>query len=591
MRIFACFLTLVLPALCLAETFPGPDYKETPNPFASPYALVGGEMSVFVGQSPKSLNYYLENSTQASTVFSLMYETLLDMDPLTLDYEPGLASSWTISEDRRTFTFTINEKAKWSDGKPITARDVKWTFDTVMDPKNLTGVHKVSLARFDSPKILDQRTIQFTAKEVHWKNLMALGFMHILPEHAFSGKDFNKINFSFPVVSGRYRMGELAEGMYLDMVRRDDYWNKDSPKTEGVGNFSTLRLKFYGERENAFEALKKGEIDLFPVYTARLWVKEAMGGKFSRNWIVRQKVHNRHPVGFQGFAMNMRKPPFDDIRVRKAMAHLVDREKMNATLMYNQYFLHRSYYEDLYTPENPCENPLIKFDKEKARKLLAEAGYRANPDTGFLEKDGKPLEFRFLTRSASTDKFLSIFAEDLKDVGVRMTVDRKDWAAWAKDMDEYNFEMTWAAWGAGLFKDPEGMWHSSEAARPGGSNITGFANAGVDELIERQKTIFDVQKRHDIVRQIDQIVYRQAPYVLLWNIDYVRLLFWNKFGAPRTTLSMYGREDDAYALWWYDPDSAADLADAMETGEALAPWPEDVFFDQVFEPPKTTLLQ
>ena len=134
--------------------------------------------------------------------------------------------------------------------------------------------------------------------------------------------------------------------------------------------------------------------------------------------------------------------------------------------MHNQYFLHKSYYEDLYDREHPNPNALILFDKEAARHLLKEAGWEANPKTGILEKEGKSFLIKFLTRSASSDKFLVIYKEDLKDVGIDLIIDKKDWAAWARDMDEYNYDMTWAAWGAGIWKDPESMWHSKEANRP-----------------------------------------------------------------------------------------------------------------------------
>ena len=136
---------------------------------------MGGEISIFAGQYPKSLNYYLDNNSFTAEIFGAMFETLLTMNPLTLAYEPNLAEKWTISDDKKTFTFTLDQRAKWSDGRPITAEDVKWTFDAIMDPKNLTGVHKVSLERFDSPAVLDKHTIRFTAKDVHWVNLSAVG--------------------------------------------------------------------------------------------------------------------------------------------------------------------------------------------------------------------------------------------------------------------------------------------------------------------------------------------------------------------------------------------------------------------------------
>ena len=511
-----------------------------------------------------------------------MFETLLSNHPLTLEYEPGLAEKWSISDDKKTFVFSIDKRAAWSDGRPLTAHDVKWTFDAILDPKNLTGPHKVSLERFESPVVLDDHTIRFRAKDVHWMNLGAVGGFQILPKHVFEKLDFNKINFEFPVVSGLYALGTIDEGNFITLKRRRDWWNGNAKSTQYTGNFDTLKFRFYAERENAFEAFKKGQFDLYPVYTSRLWVNETKGDKFTNGWIVKQKIYNQNPIGFQGFAMNMRKPPFDDIRVRMAMAHLLDRPKMNSTLMYGQYFLHRSYFEDLYDKDHPCPNRLIEFDKTKARDLLKQAGWMVNPATGILEKDHQKFSFKFLTREASTDTFLAIYAEDLKDAGIELIIDRKDWAAWAKDMDEFNFDMTWAAWGSGVFKNPESMWSSSEAERKSGNNITGFKNSAVDALIEEQKSIFDVQERNAIYRKIDHIIYQAYPYVLLWNINYTRLLYWNKFGTPETVLSKYGNETSAYWYWWLDKDSEADLNDAMIRGLPLPPKEPSIFFDEIF---------
>jgi microcin C transport system substrate-binding protein len=566
------------------ETFPPKGWHDAPNPLADPDALPGGEISIFAGQYPKSLNYYLDNNSLTAEIFGLMFETLLSMNPLTLEYEPGIAERWSISEDKKTFTFFIDKDARWSDGKPIIADDVKWTFDTVMDPKNLTGPHKVDLERFHPPVVVDRRTIRFTARDVHWKNLVSAGGFSILSKHAFDKKDFNKINFSFPVVSGPYRPGEINENIFLTMERREDWWGRKFQRSAGTWNFQTMKYRFFAERENAFEAFIKGMIDIFPVYTSRLWVNETKGIKFFNNWIVKQKVYNYQPLGFQGFAMNMRRAPFDDVRVRKAMALLLDRKKMNSTLMYDQYFLHRSYFEDLYSKTDPCPNIAIEMDKPQARKLLKQAGWSADPTIGYLEKNGRRFSFKFLTRQASTEKFITIYAEDLKDVGIELIIDKKDWASWARDMEEFNYDMTWAAWGASVFKDPEGMWASKEADRRSGNNITGFKNAQVDALIEKQKTIFDINRRNDINRRIDQLIYNEFPYVLLWNINYTRLLYWNKFGTPGTVLSKYGRENSAYWYWWLDEDSLADLSDAMKNKTALAPKPASVYFDEEFSP-------
>jgi microcin C transport system substrate-binding protein len=214
--------------------------------------------------------------------------------------------------------------------------------------------------------------------------------------------------------------------------------------------------------------------------------------------------------------------------------------------------------------------------------LLKEAGWEANPKTGLLEKEGKAFVINFLTRDASTDKFLAEYGEDLKDVGITLTIDRKDWAAWTKDMDEFNYDMTWAAWGSGLFKDPESMWLSKEADRPSGNNITGFRSDEVDAMIDRQKSMFDVGDRNELFRQIDAIIAKDVPYILLWNINYTRILYWNKFGTPKQVLSKYGDERSAFSLWWYDEDAAQELTEAMEADRSMPARPAEVRFDDAF---------
>lgn len=580
--IFCCLWMVVGSGMAGAQSFPREGWRDAPDPLADTNAQVGGEIAVFGGQYPKSLNYYLDNNTLSAEIFGALFETLLNTNPVTMDFEPGLADKWEISEDKKTFTFHIDPAARWSDGTPVTAADVKWTFDAIMNPKNMTGSAKISMERFSSPQIIDQRTIRFSAKKIHWENLLAAGGFQILSKAAYEKQDFNTINFELPVVSGPYQLGTIDEGVSLKLKRRSDWWRKDAPSSRHKGNFDTITYKFFAEQTNAFEAFKKGAIDLFPVYTSRIWMEETEGDMFAKNHIIKQKIHNRKPVGFQGFAMNLRKPPFDDVKTRKAMALLLDRGKMNQTLMYNQYFLHRSYFEDLYSKEIPCPNPLIEMDKKQARDLLRQAGWTVNPATGFLEKNGRPFTFKFLTRDASSEKFLSIYAEDLKDVGIKMEIDKKDWAAWARDMEEFNFQMTWAAWSSGLFKDPESMWLSAEADRPSGNNITGFKSKAVDDLIEKQKTVFNLEERNAICRAIDALIVEACPYVLLWNIDYTRLLYWNKFGMPETVLSKFGDESSAIWYWWLDPDAEAALEDAVRMKQTLPPKPASVRFGDVF---------
>ena len=579
LSVWACSLSLAF-----AEEFPGPVWQEEMSPFASPDAYPGGEFSFWSGPFPKSFNYYLDTTVTSSRLFNLIFETLLSTNGLTLEFEPNLAGSWSVSADRTSFEFRLDERARWSDGVPVSAHDVAWTFAAIMDAKNLTGPHKIPFERFHAPEIIGDRKIRFTAKEVHWKNLLSLGSFHILPAHTLKDRDFNKINFEFPVVSGAYRVESMREGIAITLQRREDWWQRSRASTRGIANFDRLKFRFFNERENAFAEFKTGNLDFYPVYTASRWATETTGEAYDNNWIIKQEVYNYNPVGFQGYAMNLRRAKFADRRVRLALAHLLDRAKMNQTIMHEAYFLHQCYFEDLYDEQTSCQGPETRFDKERARRLLDEAGWKVNKDTGLLEKDGQSFIIHFLTRNQASDKFLAIYREDLNDVGIQLEIVRKDWAAWVRDMDEFNFDMTWAAWSASLFKDPESLWHSREADRVGGQNITGYKNPEVDAMIDALRTEFDIHKRHAIVRRIDTILTRDIPYILLWNLNYRRLLYWNKFATPKTVLPKYSGEAGAYTFWWYDEDSAADLEYAKETGQPLPGRNEIIRFDEIFQP-------
>ncbi len=572
------FFLLTVPALYADQGYPLPGWVEAPDPAAAvEEAQDGGCFVSYLGPSPKSLNYYLDNNVMSAQVTELLYDCLLSRDPETLEFTPWLASRWSISEDKRTFTFWLDENARWSDGCPITAEDVLWTCQVLTDPKNLTGPIRYQLQRMEPPVLLPDGGIQFRAKSLHWENLSALGGLMVLPKHAFEHLDFNLVNFDFPVVSGPYRVKEFREGQHLLLERRSDYWRKDYPACRGIHNFRQLKMRFFEDQQNAFDAFKKGEIDAMRIYTASQWHDlEHQLGAVRNHWIVKQEVHNQEPVGMQGFAMNLRRPLFQDLRVRQALALLLDREFMNRTMMHNQYFLHRSYMEDLYDDQHPCTNPLTPYDPKRAEELLDQAGWLRNPATGWREKDGTPFAFTFLSRGGSSDKFLAVYGEALKKAGIQMSIAVKDWSAWAKDMDQYDFDMTWAAWGGSLFKDPEQLWSSKEGAQPGSSNITGFANERVDALIEQQKGCFSVQERNEMDRQVDAILAQQFPYILLWNINYTRLLYWNKFGTPARILGRFGGNPETY--WWLDLDRQEELQDAMDSQTPLAAEPERIFW-------------
>lgn len=576
-------VAVILPLVALCETwYPAEDWQDTPDPIASPLAKKGGTIRFNGGQGPKSFNYYVDSNTYTRMTFSLMYDPLITTDTETLDFAPSLARRWSISDDGSTFTFIIDENARWSDGKPITAEDVRWTFDQIMAPMSDTGPYKVILGYFEPPEILGERTIRFTKKggsDPDWRDIINCGMFQIMPKHYFEGQDFNKLDLLNAPVSGPYQLTRIEEQVETEFSRVANWWKKDMPSCKYVCNFDKLVLRYYIDNENAFEAFKKRAIDVYPVYTARIMVRETNGEKFAKNWILKRWVTNHEPVGFQGFAMNMRRFPFDDLKVRQAMSYLIDREQMNRTMMYNAYKLLNSYFMDLYDEANPCPNEMYAYNFEKAAALLKEAGWEKNPKTGKLEKNGRPFKFVFLSRSGTEDKFLALFNASLIKLGIDMDIARKDFAGWMRDMDSFNYDMTWSSWGASIFRSPETMWKSSEADRKSSSNITGFKSEEVDEIIRAEKGMKTAAERNAAYKRIDKLIADQCPYAFLWMNTECRLLYWNKFGTPRTVLSKYSDEDCIFTYWWYDEDRARELADAITNKTCLPAIQQKIDYD------------
>lgn len=551
----------------------------SPNePFGDPKAVRGGVLNLHTSEFPKSFNYYINTSVDASQVFNLVYESLMELDPNTLEYQPVIAESITVSANKKEFTVKINPLARWADGKPITVEDIKFTYDTIMNPKNLATVARIYYGRFNPPKIIDRSTIVFTTNTVHYKNMEALAGLNILPKHLFEGKDFNKsFNMSLPGGSGPYELTEVKEGRYYTLQRKKNYWADQMSHRRGTYNFETIKFKVMN-RDMAFEAFKKGEFDIFDEITAKRWVTETNTEPFKKNWIIKQKIYNYAPRGFGGIALNTRRPIFKDVRIRKAINHLLDRQTILKRIMFDQYRPLTSYFPSLYSSaEKP--NQLIEYNPALAKQLLQEAGFNRLGKDGYLvNAKGERLEFTISYTIEDSEKYLTIFTEACKRIGVKVNLERLSWATLIKKMDEYDFDGVEIAWSAALFTDPEQLWHSKHLAAAGGSNLPGYSNPKVDQLIATLPPMFDINKRNEIIKQIDSLLYQDYPYVLYWEAGYSRILYKNIFGMPKTVFPKYSSGILKY--WWIDPVKAKRYSEAVRKKQSLPGKPEEVYFDQ-----------
>lgn len=538
------------------------------DPQADTTAFVGGRFTLWGGPYPKSLNMWSELTSFNATICGLMYESLLELHSTKDEWIGVLAESWSVEDDGRLFTFKLRPEARWSDGTPITAEDIQFYYDVIMDPKNLTPIFKVGLKRLERPEVIDSLTLQVRAKESHWANFSEAAGLIAFPKHAWSGGDFNKRRFSFSPVSGPYAMGELKTNRSLEMKRREEWWGWKRAYNRGKFNFGSLFYRFSEDRTKALEALKKGDWDYYPLYTASIWARQTEFDAVKKGWVVRERIFNDSPVGFQGLVFNMRKSPLNDLAVRRALALLLDRKTMNDQLMFNQYFILDSYYPGLYpNRDNPAVEP-TPFNSDSARHLLAEAGWRVDGKGMLRNSSGQPLKISIIHHGEDL-RHLEIYLQALRATGVDASIERLSYASVRKRLDEQDFDLFWINWGAGRLQDPEGLWHSSSANVFGSNNLAGFADSIVDRLIEEQKREFDQEKRNQILRQIDLRLLELSPYALLWQNDNHRLLYWNRFGTPQNRLGRFGDPDAAIVYWWVDPVKNEALQRAKKENRSL----------------------
>ena len=290
-------------ALAAVTWYPAPDWVDKPDPVASHHAQKGGRIRFYGASAPNSHNAYVDNSSYTAMMFSLMYMPLISTDSETMEFVPSLAKKWSISDDGREFTFVIDERAEWSDGHPVSALDVKWTFDTLLDAKSHSGSWKTMLGDFFSPEILDAEserpmTVRFRKKgdtARNWRDILHCGTFWILPYHALKDKDFNKIDFLDTPVGGPYRITRIEEQVETEYSHVTTWWKSDFPSCKHVYNFDKIIMRYYVDNENGFAALKKNSLDVYPVYSARLWAKAAKGKAFDRNWLIKRRVSNHEP--------------------------------------------------------------------------------------------------------------------------------------------------------------------------------------------------------------------------------------------------------------------------------------------------------
>lgn len=538
----------------------------------SPNAVKGGEINLSFSEYPSTFRPYGKDSNiiLIDNLCKLVYEPLLKIDFKSHKYIPSLATHWKISDDNSEFIFRIDPNARWSDGKRITSEDVLETWKLISNDDILAPYTSEQMRKYEKPEILSPYLVKIKSKENLWRLFYEFSSQLILPAHHIKKIDpknyLDKYQYKMMPGTGPYIFSEneTIKGSQIVLKRRANYWAENYKRNTGMNNFDKIR--FYIIRDNVLEKekLKKGDLDLLDIGTAQVWVNEFMEDStfdaLNRGLLQKKKVFNQTPKGISGLAFNMRKPPFDDIRMRKAFAMLWNREQLIEKLFYNEYIPLRSTFPgSIYS--NP-ENFRIDFNPVMANRLLDEAGWSERDLEGVRIKNGEKLEIDFAILQ-SEEKIFTPYQDDLRRAGIKLNLKISDQNSIYKMGDERRFKMIYESWSQGIFPNPESMQHSKNALKDGTANTPGTSDPRVDELIEKYNYETDPEKRIAYLQEMDKILSEIVHWSYSWYIPHAaRLVYWNKFGKPDSYLPRVGDWMSIIPIWWYDKDLAKQLEDA-----------------------------
>ncbi len=550
--------------------------------FGDPRARTGGEIHIIANQFPATFRPVGQNSNTVynTEINNFVYETLLSTHPVTREYIPALASHWKISEDKMTFTFRIDPNARFSNGLPVTAEDVRATWRLLMDETILEPALQVVFSKYEEPEVLSKYLVRVRCKTLNFRNFLYFAAsMQILCAAEIgnlTGDEFlDRFNYNMPSGSGEYIVLEqdVKLGKRYVLTRREDYWAKDYPMARYSGNFDRIVYEIVTDNPIVeYERFKKGQADVFRfnMATTLKWLGDTTSDAIRLGWIRRARVYTDGPMGTGGIAFNMRKPPFDDIRVRKAFAYLFPREQIIQKLLFGEYEPYDTQYPgQVYANPN---NPRVHYDPELANRLLDEAGWSARNQEGIRIKNGQPFRIE-MSIQPPVARYITPYQQELRKAGIDLQLKYEDWITLIKNIDARNFSIFYFGYSGLLIPNPETSLRSDLADKPDNNNIQGVKSKDIDALIAAYDTTFSFRDQVRIIRAIDSICARMWFNVYAWNPRGIRIAYWDKFGMPEYVLPRYTQLSYVYATiastWWYDPQKAERLRQAMLRGEDL----------------------
>ncbi len=560
--------------------------------YVNPDAPKGGTLRQAGFGGFDSLNPFINKGVAADDI-GMIYDTLtrhsLD-EPFT---EYGLlAEKIEKAPDNSWVRFYLRPEARFHDGKPVTAEDVKFSFDTLMSQG--APMYRAYYADVDKVEIESPHRVRFVFKHSGNRELpLIVGQLPVLPKHWWAERDFSKGNLEVPLGSGAYKVANVQAGRSIRYERVKDWWGKDLPVNRGFYNFDTLEIDYYRDNTVALEALKAGQFDYWLETSAKNWATAYNTEAIANGQLVKEEIANHNPTGMQGFIFNTRRPLFSDRRVREALSLLFDFEWTNRQLFNGAYTRTRSYFDnselasvglpsadelklleplrtqvapqvftDEYQPSVTDGSGIIREQQRRAYQLLQEAGWRVDGDK-MLDSNGQPVSLEFLLAQTEFERVLLPFKRNLADLGIELVIRRVDVSQYINRLRSRDYDLIVSGFGQSNSPGNEQReyWHSSSADNPGSRNFIGLKDPAVDSLVDG---LINADSRQSLIthtRALDRVLLWGHYVVPNWHIKTWRVAYWNRFEHPKVS----PKYDIGLHTWWArakSPEAVADEAAA-----------------------------
>ncbi len=528
-------------------------------------------------------NPFTLKGTSPPGLGALVFESLLTgtMDEPTTAYGL-LAEDVAVAQDGLSVTFRLNPAAKFQNGTPVLAADVKHSFDTLMS-KQAAPQYRVVFGDVKQAVVVSERTVRFDFKRANAELPLMVGGLPVFSRAWGAGKPFDQVVMDMPIASGPYKIGRINFGRDITYDRDPNYWARDLNVRRGRYNFDRITYKIYKDTTAQTEAFKAGEFDYLRTFSAREWARTYVGKKFDSGELIKAELPVKNAGDFQGFLINTRREKFKDPRVRQALGLAFDFEWMNRQMMYNAYTRVRGFFnesdfeakglpgqdelavleplrktlpEKVFTeavPLPPSTSPpgSLRDNLLKARDLLAEAGWTYR-DGALRNKKGEPFTLEYLD-SGGGERLVAPFFQALAKLGIAGDYRRADFALIRKRLDVFDFDLFTVripgseAPGAELID----RFGSESADIEGSSNLMGIKDPAIDALVNLAVSSHTRPELIARLRALDRVLRHNYFVIPQWYSSTFRVAYRSgKFEQPKVMPQYYQAEDWVISTWW-----------------------------------------